>query len=99
MGRINCFKPLHFFENGTFVAYQGYVTYDFGADKVAEYDGRTKDSLQWYNGIYWHNNDWAIGYGLKVYNNMANFKDGDAPFGSTEDTSGIGHYFDIWYKF
>lgn len=95
----NWFKPLHFFENGTFVSYQGYVTYDFGADEVAEDAGRTKDSLQWYNGIYWHNNSWAIGYGLKVFNNMANFDDGSSATGVTQDTSGVGHYFDIGYKF
>ncbi len=96
----NWFKPLHFFENGSFVSYQGYVTYDFGANKVHEDDGRSDYSLQWYNGIYWHNNDWAIGYGLKVYDNMANHKDGYeyAP-GKTQDTSGVGHYFDIGYKF
>ncbi|OQY41229.1 MAG: hypothetical protein B6227_05840 [Fusobacteriia bacterium 4572_74] len=95
----NWFKPLHFFENGSFVSYQGYVTYDFGADEIAKDSGRTKDSLQWYNGIYWHNNDWAIGYGLKVYNNMANYDDGATTFGTKQDTSGVGHYFDIGYKF
>ncbi|MCS5422859.1 MULTISPECIES: nucleoside-specific channel-forming Tsx family protein [Psychrilyobacter] len=95
----NWFKPLHFFENGSFVSYQGYVTYDFGADKIAEDAGRTKDSLQWYNGIYWHNSDWAIGYGLKVFNNMANFDDGSSATGVKQETSGVGHYFDIGYKF
>ncbi|MEI6857545.1 outer membrane protein OmpK [Psychrilyobacter sp.] len=96
----NWFKPLHFFENGSFVSYQGYVTYDFGTDEVDEDPGRTKDSLQWYNGIYWHNSDWAIGYGLKVYNNMANFDDGyENAFGQNQGASGVRHYFDIGYKF
>ena len=60
--------------------------------------GRTDDSLQMYNGIYWHNNDWAIGYGLKIYNNMANFDDGATVNTVKQETSGVGHYFDIGYK-
>jgi nucleoside-specific channel-forming protein len=91
----NFFKPVHSFENGSFVAYQGYMTYDFGMNKVHEDDGRSDYSFQWFNGIYYHYESIAVGYGLKVYKNMANFKDG----GYAGDTSGIGHYFDVTYKF
>lgn len=97
----NWFKPFYFFENGSFMSYQGYVDYDFGMDKLARNTGRTNNSLQWFNGIYWHSDRYAVGYGLKFYNNMAGFKDGDqTPFSpGDETTSGVGHYFAVTYKF
>jgi nucleoside-specific channel-forming protein len=93
------FKPFYNFSNGSYVAYQGYITYDFGMDKVNEDEGRSNHSFQWYNGIYYHYKSVAIGYGLKVLDNMANFDDGRYSFGEENESTGVEHYFDITYKF
>ena len=82
-------KPLYTFKNNSFIAYQGYLTYDFGSNKIASEDGRTNDSLQYYNGIYYHMDRIYMGYGIKYNNN----------FGYVEDSEGIEHYLDITYKF
>ncbi|MGY3914270.1 outer membrane protein OmpK [Aeromonas australiensis] len=97
----NWFKPVYNFSNGSFIAYQGYLDYMFGADELEKTDAsRTSESLQWFNGLYWHSDRFALGYGLKVYNNMAFFKDGAQNFtGATNNTSGVGHYFAATYKF
>ncbi|WP_461538224.1 nucleoside-specific channel-forming Tsx family protein [Spongorhabdus nitratireducens] len=103
----NWFKPFWFFENQTFIAYQGYLDYKFGYDKLRKVAGRTSHSLEWFHGFYWHSDQWSVGYGLKYYNSMANFKD-DSPYTVTEkgqkvtkkqETTGFGHYFAIIYKF
>ncbi len=95
----NWFKPFYTFEDGSFITYQGYLDYKFGADEVASQPGRTKNSMEWFNGIYYHTERFALGYGLKIYNNMAFFKDGSHATGVRQDTSGPGHYFSINYKF
>jgi len=95
----NFFKPFYNFENGSFIAYQGYITYDFGMNKVHEDDGRSDYSFQWFNGIYYHYESIAVGYGLKVFKNMANHQDGYNYGGGIQDTTGVGHYFDVTYKF
>ncbi len=100
----NWFKPFYHFEDQSFIAYQGYLDYKFGYDKLAKVDGRTSHALEWFNGFYWHSDRWAVGYGLKFYNNMANFKDG-SPYKDKnnktkkQETSGFGHYFAVTYKF
>ena len=91
----NFFKPVYNFANGSFVAYQGYITYDFGMDKVNEDAGRSTHSFQWYNGLYYHYKSVAVGYGLKVLDNMANFDD-DV---DGNESTGVEHYLDITYKF
>lgn len=104
MVSTNWFKPFHTFDNGSFVAYQGYLDYKFGADTVGGVAGRSSNALEWFNGIYWHSERYAVGYGAKVYNNMAFFKDGGITSPGTpgefrHDTSGLGHYFSVTYKF
>ncbi|WP_281647704.1 outer membrane protein OmpK [Parendozoicomonas sp. Alg238-R29] len=96
----NWFKPFYFFENKSFIAYQGYLDYKFKYDKLADSDNtRTKDSVEWYHGFYWHSDQWSLGYGLKYYKDMANFKDG-AKYGSRKQkTTGFGNYFAVIYKF
>ncbi len=99
----NWFKPFYFFEDKSFIAYQGYLDYKFKYDELAKNeDGptRTSHSLEWFNGFYWHSDQWSLGYGLKYYNHMANFKDGVeyAP-GMKQNTTGVGHYFAATYKF
>lgn len=99
MASTNWFKPFHTFENGSFVAYQGYLDYKFGADTIGQAAGRSSNALEWFNGIYWHSERYAVGYGAKLYNNMAFFQDGSKLTGVNQDTSGLGHYFSVTYKF
>ena len=96
----NWFKPFYFFENKSFIAYQGYFDYKFKFDKLGKVEGRTDNSFEWFNGFYWHSDQWALGYGLKYYKDMVNFKDGHeyAP-GKKQNTTGFGHYLAATYKF
>lgn len=95
MVSTNWFKPVYNFSNNSFIAYQGYLDYKFGADKVNNDGLHSSDSMEWFHGIYWHNQRFAAGYGLKYFHNMALVKDGSAG----GETSGFGHYFDVTYKF
>lgn len=100
MASTNWFKPVVNFEDGGFIAYQGYLDYKFAADEVGSQEGRSSTSMEWFNGIYYHNDRMAIGYGLKYYKDMAFFEDESETFpGMIQDTSGFGHYFSINYKF
>lgn len=99
MASTNWFKPFYTFSNGSYFSYQGYIDYKFGADTVAEQAGRSSNSLEWFNGLYYHTDRFAIGYGLKLYNNMAFYRDDTDASGVRQDTSGPGHYFSINYKF
>ncbi|MCL6269662.1 outer membrane protein OmpK [Sansalvadorimonas sp. 2012CJ34-2] len=97
----NWFKPFYFFDDKSFIAYQGYLDYKFGYDKLYKEskDTRTKTSFEWFHGFYWHSDQWAAGYGLKYYRDMANFKDGASYGSKKQNTTGFGHYFDVTYKF
>ncbi|MCG6229405.1 outer membrane protein OmpK, partial [Vibrio furnissii] len=48
-----------------------------------------------FNGLYWHSDRFAVGYGLKAYKDIYGLKDG----GFAGKTTGVAHYFDITYKF
>lgn len=98
MVSTNWFKPFYTFSNGSFISYQGYLDYKFGADKIADNGFNASNSLEWFNGIYWHSDRYSVGYGLKVFNNMALIRDNESNNPMT-DTSGIGHYFAATYKF
>ncbi|KII80356.1 outer membrane protein OmpK [Vibrio renipiscarius] len=87
----NWFKPFFFFENGSFITYQGYLDYQFGMKD--EYSTSSTGGSM-FNGIYWHNKQFAVGYGLKLYDNVYGIKDSDA-----FESSGVGHYFAVTYKF
>ncbi len=91
----NWFKPFYFFPNNSFISYQGYLDYKFGANEIADSTDRSDTSVEWFNGLYWHSNRYAVGYGLKYYKDMALLKDG----GFAGETSGFGHYFSVTYKF
>ncbi|WKE64934.1 outer membrane protein OmpK [Gallaecimonas kandeliae] len=95
----NWFKPVKTFADGSFISYQGYLDYKFGANEVGSQPGRSKTSTEWFNGIYYHTDRYAIGYGLKYYNQMAFFTDASDLTGVRQDTTGFGHYFSINYKF
>ncbi|PMO33245.1 outer membrane protein OmpK [Vibrio breoganii] len=93
----NWFKPFYFFENGSFISYQGYIDYQFGMK--SEYSSASNGGAM-FNGIYWHSDRYAVGYGLKLYHNVYGFEDGETtPWGAVSDSSGVGHYVSVTYKF
>lgn len=89
----NWFKPFYFFENGSFISYQGYIDYQFGMETGKGY-ATSSDGGAMFNGIYWHSDRFAVGYGLKGYKDIYGIKDTDS-FKST----GFGHYLAVTYKF
>lgn len=90
----NWSTPVYQFHNDSYINYQGYLDYQFAANKLKD-KLYSNNALEWYNGIYWHTDRYAIGYGLKYFHNMALIRD-NAGAGRT---SGIGHYFSLSYKF
>jgi nucleoside-specific channel-forming protein len=90
----NWFKPFYFFENGSFVSYQGYIDYQFGMDDENTALSTTNGGAM-FNGLYWHSDRFAVGYGLKAYKDVYGLKDG----GLAGKTSGVGHYLSVTYKF
>ncbi|MCG7585974.1 outer membrane protein OmpK [Photobacterium sp. OFAV2-7] len=94
----NWFKPFHFFDNGSFLSYQGYIDFEFGLEDDAAHQSSTGAAM--FNGLYWHSDRYAVGYGLKLYNNVYGFEDGETlPWGPVADSSGVGHYISVTYKF
>lgn len=91
----NWFTPFYTFANDSFISYQGYLDYKFGANEISNSRDRSDTSLEWFNGFYWHSKRYAAGYGLKLYKDMALLKDG----GFAGETSGVGHYLSLTYKF
>ncbi|TON45595.1 outer membrane protein OmpK, partial [Vibrio parahaemolyticus] len=47
-----------------------------------------------FNGIYWHSDRFAVGYGLKGYKNIYGIKEVNGV-----DSTGFGHYIAVTYKF
>ncbi|MFA0629081.1 outer membrane protein OmpK [Vibrio sp. 10N.222.49.A3] len=97
----NWFKPFVNFDNGSFIAYQGYIDYEFGRD--SSYN-QSSNGGSMFNGIYWHNDQFAVGYGLKLYQDVYGLRDGalmnpNKPQIGEFSTSGVGHYFAVTYKF
>ncbi len=88
----NWFKPFHFFDNGSFVSYQGYIDYQFGMKE--EYSSASNGGTM-FNGIYWHSDRFAVGYGLKGYKDIYGLKDGR----KAGKTTGFAHYVAVTYKF
>ncbi|TKF20550.1 hypothetical protein FCV43_13665 [Vibrio genomosp. F6] len=94
----NWFKPFYFLENGSFISYQGYIDYQFGMDDKDAH--RTSAGGAMFNGIYWHSDQFAVGYGLKLYKDVYGFEDGKTlPWGDVNESSGVGHYVAVTYKF
>lgn len=100
----NWFKPFYFFDNKSFLSFQGYVDWQFGADEVNAYSDNgqyvnttfTSNGGNVFFGLYWHTDRYALGYGLKGFKDVYLLKDGGT-FGL--DTTGWGHYFTATYKF
>lgn len=102
VAHINWFKPLHFFTQNRFLAFQGYIDYEFGSklkDNDFEKKYRTSDSLQGYFGLYYHDKHFLAGYAIKAYKNMTQWKNGVDLGGKNTDSTGIGHYFSLGLKF
>ena len=89
------FKPFYEFSNKSFVTYQGFLDYTFAADKISDDTNNASSSIAWYNGLYWHSDRYSVGYGLKYYKDMGLLRDG----GVAGNTTGLGHYFVVTYKF
>lgn len=89
------FKPFYTFTNKSFVTYQGFLDYTFAANKIDDDKDRSSSSIAWYNGLYWHSERYSAGYGLKYYKDMGLLRDG----GIAGNTTGLGHYFVVTYKF
>lgn len=102
VAHINWFKPLYFFSSNRFLSFQGYVDYEFGSNiRKTDFEKtyRTSDSFQSYLGLWLHDKKWALGYGLKAYKDMTQWKDGRDLNGKETDTTGFAHYFNVAYKF
>ena len=102
VAHINWFKPIYHFTENRFLTFQGYIDYEFGSNLKSndfEKQYRTSDSLQSYLGLWLHDKKWALGYGLKAYKNMTQWKDGEILNNKQTDTSGVAHYFNVAYKF
>lgn len=95
MFSTNWSTPFYQFANGTTLNYQGYFDYQFAANKIAGQALYSNNAIEWYNGIYWHAEHYAIGYGLKYFRNMALMQN----HGGAGRTTGLGHYFNLTYKF
>ncbi len=87
----NWFKPFVNFDNGSFISYQGYIDYQFLLED--KYSSASSGGAM-FNGIYWHSDRFALGYGLKLYKDVYGIKDSSG-FKST----GVGHYLSATYKF
>lgn len=96
---MNWFKPFYFLENGSFVSFQGYVDYQFGADDEYgnEFVPMTSSGGAAYFGVHWHSDNYALGYGLKGYQDVYLLEDGAGIVGL--ETTGFAHYLTATYKF
>ena len=89
----NWFKPFYTFNNESFISYQGYIDYQFGAKGTFKGSDQATHGGVMFNGIYWHSKHWALGYGLKIYNDVYLIKDSDGL-----KSTGVSHYFSATYK-
>lgn len=96
---MNWFKPVMNFDNGSFVSFQGYVDYQFGADEKYgnEFVPQTTSGGAAYFGLHWHSENYALGYGLKGYQDVYLLEDGAGIVGL--ETTGWAHYLTATYKF
>ncbi|WP_257282919.1 outer membrane protein OmpK [Endozoicomonas sp. SESOKO1] len=103
----NWFAPFYTFQNGSFISYQGYLDYQFGGKRNKTLYPKSTNPDQDYstsggamfNGLYWHYDKFAFGYGLKLYSDVYLIKNGGNAFGSKTKSSGTSQYFAVTYKF
>ncbi|MPY22708.1 hypothetical protein FM037_06890 [Shewanella psychropiezotolerans] len=96
---MNWFKPFVNFDNGSFVSFQGYIDYQFGADDDYgnEFVPMSSNGGAAYFGVHWHSDNYALGYGLKAYQDVYLLEDGAGIVGL--ETTGFAHYLTATYKF
>ncbi len=94
----NWFKPFYHFDNKSFLSFQGYVDYQFGADadETAFVPTSTNGGAAFF-GLYWHTDRYALGYGLKGYKDVYLLKDGAGALAL--ESTGWAHYLSATYKF
>ena len=90
---MNWFTPFYFFDNGSFISYQGYLDWLFDVDTygnefIAEQSGVIS------NGIFWHSERYALGYSLDYVKDGLLIKDSNQL-----ESTGFTHYFTASYKF
>ncbi|QSX38122.1 nucleoside-specific channel-forming Tsx family protein [Shewanella sedimentimangrovi] len=94
----NWFKPFYFFENKSFLSFQGYLDWQFGADENHnEFVPTTSSGGDIFFGLYWHSDKYALGYGLKGFKDVYLLEDKGGIVGL--ETTGWSHYFTATYKF
>lgn len=94
----NWFKPFVNFDNGSFIAYQGYLDYQFAMTANGNASvPKVSDGGSMFNGIYWHSNRYSVGYGLKLFKDVYGLENNGGTVGL--ETTGITHYFAATYKF
>ncbi|AVI66854.1 hypothetical protein CKQ84_13735 [Shewanella sp. WE21] len=94
----NWFKPFYFFDNKSFLAFQGYVDYQFGADEdQAAFVPKTTNGGNAFFGLYWHSDRYALGYGLKGFKDVYLLEDGAGALAL--ESTGWSHYLSATYKF
>lgn len=94
----NWFKPIYELDNGTFIAYQGYIDYQFAAtDNGNEFVPKTSQSFIMFNGFYWHSDRYSLGYGIKGYYNAYGIENNAGIVGL--ESTGFAHYLAAIYKF
>ncbi|MFB2726089.1 outer membrane protein OmpK [Shewanella mangrovisoli] len=100
----NWFKPFYFFDNKSFLSFQGYIDYQFGADEaywpVVEngplVKGKSTNGGNIFFGLYWHSDRYALGYGLKGFKDVYLLTDDGA---TGLESTGWSHYLSATYKF
>ena len=100
----NWFKPFYFFDNKSFLSFQGYIDYQFGADEaywpVVEngplVKGKSTNGGNVFFGLYWHSDRYALGYGLKGFKDVYLLTDDGA---TGLESTGWSHYLSATYKF
>jgi len=94
----NWFKPFYFFNNKTFLSFQGYLDWQFGADENHnEFVPTTSSGGDIFFGLYWHSDNYALGYGLKGFKDVYLLEDNGGIVGL--ESTGWSHYLTATYKF
>ncbi|MBO2686992.1 outer membrane protein OmpK [Shewanella algae] len=95
---MNWFKPFYFFDNKSFLSFQGYIDYQFGADEdKTAFVPKTSNGGNIFFGLYWHSDRYALGYGLKGFKDVYLLEDGAGALAL--ESTGWSHYLSATYKF
>lgn len=99
----NWFKPFYFFDDKSFLSFQGYIDYQFGADDAyfpnkdnIVMKGLSSSGGNIFFGLYWHSDRYALGYGLKGFKDVYRVTDDGA---TGLESTGWSHYLSATYKF